>query len=254
MFFMYADESGDPGVTNSPSQYFVLSGLVIHELNWKPYLERLIAFRQGLRIQYDLQMREEIHAAHLIKHPGPLVRIGSGDRLAIIRSFADTLAAMPEFRLINVVVNKATKSDNYDVFTVAWQALIQRFENTISYHNFPGPWKQDERGLIFCDNTDGKKLRDLIRKMRKYNPIPNQSQFGSGYRDMKLNYIIEDTITRDSKDSYFIQAADLCAYLLYQFHAPNRRMKEKGGNNYFKRLDPILCKVASSAPWGIVQR
>jgi hypothetical protein len=28
MFLMYVDESGDPGLINSPTRYYVLSGLV----------------------------------------------------------------------------------------------------------------------------------------------------------------------------------------------------------------------------------
>lgn len=31
MYFMYVDESGDPGMLVSPTRYFVLSGLVVHE-------------------------------------------------------------------------------------------------------------------------------------------------------------------------------------------------------------------------------
>ena len=31
MYLMYIDESGDTGTNNSPTQYFVLSAIVIHE-------------------------------------------------------------------------------------------------------------------------------------------------------------------------------------------------------------------------------
>jgi len=39
MFLMYVDESGDTGLTNSPVDYFVLSGLIIHELRWRTLQE-----------------------------------------------------------------------------------------------------------------------------------------------------------------------------------------------------------------------
>jgi hypothetical protein len=42
MYFMYVDESGDCGLNNSPTKYFVLTGLVIHELRWKQCLESLL--------------------------------------------------------------------------------------------------------------------------------------------------------------------------------------------------------------------
>jgi len=48
MYFFYVDESGDTGLVNSPSRYFVLSGIVVHELKWHDTLEAIIAFRRSL--------------------------------------------------------------------------------------------------------------------------------------------------------------------------------------------------------------
>lgn len=83
--------------------------------------------------------------------------------------------------------------------------------------------------------------------MRRYNPIPNQPLFGKGYRNMLLSNVIEDPNYRDSEHSYFIQAADLAAFLLYQHLTPSAYIGKKSGQNYFFRLEPILCKVASSS-------
>ncbi len=90
--------------------------------------------------------------------------------------------------------------------------------------------------------------------MRRYNPVPNQPGYVGSYRNLLLRKIIEDPSFRESHDSYFIQAADLVAFLLYQKLAPSAYMRKKSGQNYFDRLDPILCKVASSKdPQGIVR-
>lgn len=254
MFLMYVDESGDVGMVNSPTRYFVLSGIVIHELRWMPYLEQLIAFRRHLGAKYGLKLREEIHASAFINNPGDLIRIKRHDRLAILREFADQLASMPDLNIINIVVDKQIKSTDYDPFDMSWRVLIQRFENTISNRNFRGPANSDERGLLIPDATDDKKLTTLIRKMRRYNPIPSQSQYGGGSRNMTLQSIIEDPFLKDSEHSFFIQAADLCAFLLYQQLQPNSYMKRKAGQNYFNRLEPVLCKVASrNDPMGIVK-
>ncbi len=254
MFLMYVDESGDVGMTRSPTPYFILSGLVIHELRWLSYLDQLIEFRRYLRDQYGLKLREEIHASAFINNPGELIRIKRHDRLSILREFADQLATMPDLNIINVVVDKQTKSQDYDPFQIAWQVLIQRFENTISHHNFRGPGNPDERGLLIPDATDDKKLTSLIRKMRRYNPIPNQLRFGNGNRNMKLKYIVEDPFMKRSEHSFFVQSVDLIAYLLYQHLKPNSYMRRKSGQNYFSRLEPILCKVASTSDaMGIVR-
>jgi hypothetical protein len=191
-----------------------------------------------MRHTFDLKLREELHASAMISHPGPLLRIPRNDRLTILRFFADELASIVDINVISVVVSKRNKPLNYDVFEVAWQALIQRFENTISHRNFSGPANPDERGMIFPDRTDDKKLTHLVRKMRRYNPIPNQATYGTGYRNLVLSKIIEDPSFRDSEHSFFIQAADLVAFLLYQSLSPSKYMRSKSGQNYFNRA---LC-------------
>ena len=242
MFLMYVDESGDVGMNNSPTRYFVLSGLVIHELRWMQYLDQLIVFRRAMRDKFGLKLSEEIHASAFINTPGDLVRIKRHDRLTILRSFADQLSIMPDLNIINVVVDKKTKPVTYDPFDMAWRVLIQRLENTISNRNFRGPVNSDERGLLIPDATDDKKLTTLMRKMRRHNPIPSQSQ---GARNILLQSVIEDPFLKDSEKSLFVQAADLSAYLLYQHLNPSSYIKKKSGQNYFNRLEPILCKVAS---------
>jgi len=253
MYLMYADESGDCGLHNSPTRYFVLSGLVVHELRWQVYLEELISFRRRLRKQHGLRLREEFHASRLINRPGDLVRIKRHDRLDMIRQFASFLGTLTDLSIINVVVDKQKKDLPFDVFDTAWRTLIQRFENTISHHNFPGPANPDERGLILCDHTDDKKLMALIRRMRRHNPVPNQPGFGAGWRNLPLQYVIEDPSFRDSAHCFFIQAADLAAFLLYQRLAPSAYLRKRAGHRFFERLRPILCTKASRRdPDGIV--
>lgn len=254
MFLMFADESGDCGLVNSPSPFFVLSGLVVHELRWKPYLAELLDFRRYLRARFGVKLREEIHSGRLLSHPGALNRIAKHHRLEIIKLFADKLASMAELNLISVAVDKQQKRSPYDVFENAWRALIQRFENTITAGNFAGPNNPDERGMVLCDDTDNKKLTALIRKMHVYNPVPNQPQFGAGYRNLALRYLIEDPVFRDSRFSQFVQAADVCAFLLYQYNCPSSYVRKKGARNYFRRLNPILrLQAAPADPLGIVR-
>ena len=251
---MYVDEAGDSGLVNSPTEIYVLAALVVHELKWQSCLTQIIEFRQWARQKYDLKLREEFHAAHLITRPGKFARIPKHERLAMIRAFANKLGRINDLNLISVVVDKKGKTAGYDVFEMAWRALVMRLENTISYRNFRGPAKADERGLVLSDHTDDKKLLQLLAGMRKYNPVPNQPQMGDGYRNLPLTRIIERPTFRDSRESYFIQACDLAAFLLYQELKPNRYMREKGGKSYFSRLNPIACTAASSKdPRGIVR-
>lgn len=251
MYLMYVDESGDPGMVNSPSRYFVLAGVVVHERAWRATLEALVAFRLRIRDHFELKLREEVHAALFVRGSEDLKRIAKHDRLAILRHYADQLASLPAVDLIHIVVDKQGKPAEYDPFEKAWQALIQRFENTIAFQNFRGPAGTQERGMVFADGDPQKKLTQLLRRMRRHNPVPNQQ---GGYRSLELTRVLEDPIYRDSRHSLMIQSADLCAYLLYQRLAPNGYMRRKGGNHYFDRLAPILCRAASAQdPEGIVR-
>ncbi|MBK9109977.1 MAG: DUF3800 domain-containing protein [Saprospiraceae bacterium] len=70
---MYVDESGDCGTVNSPSKYFVLSALVIHEFAWQQFIEDLISFRRSLKANYNLKMSEEIHAGEFLSKRAKIV-------------------------------------------------------------------------------------------------------------------------------------------------------------------------------------
>jgi len=56
VYLMYADESGDTGLPadNSPTRYFFLSGLVVHELDWQETLSGLLDFRRWLMNRYGV--------------------------------------------------------------------------------------------------------------------------------------------------------------------------------------------------------
>jgi hypothetical protein len=252
VYIMYVDESGDPGLHDSPTRYLVLCGFVVPEVMWHDYLGRMVAFRRRMRDKYGLSLRDELHTAHFITRPGAqLAKISRNDRLAILRHFGHELTQMDEARVITVIVDKLGKAADYDPFVQGWRALIQRFNNTLKYRNFPLSDKCANLGMILPDETDAKRLRTLTRRMRQYNPVPFGS--GSGARNLPLSQIIEDPGLRESRHSYFVQAADLCAYLMRQGYEPNVYMRKKGAASLYKKLDPIICHEARPGdPWGRV--
>jgi Protein of unknown function (DUF3800) len=155
MYIMYVDESGDTGLTGSPTTHFALSGIVVHETRWRDFVEALIAFRRTLKSVYGLPIRTEIHASELINHrPFDVPR---HVRLAILRNCLDELRKLDYISITNVIVTKLGKPSNYDVFHSAWGTLFQRFENTLLSGNFPGSFRNDF-GIVITDATAGTKL------------------------------------------------------------------------------------------------
>jgi len=254
MYLMYIDESGDIGIEKSPTDYFILSAIIFHELRWSSLLDNLIDFRRHLRDTKGLKLREEIHATSFVNRPGDLRRIKRNDRIDILKQCIDWLKNQPDINIITIVCKKQNKSKE-EVFLRSWQALIQRFENTIRHRNFSGPANPDDKGLILPDITDDTKLTQLVRKMRRFNPIPHkQSLFLSGYRNLPLDYIIEDPVFRNSKNSFFHQMVDVVSYCARQLYEPNKYMRKKGGHRFYQRLEPVLIKRASTIhPLGIVE-
>ncbi len=247
-------------MTNSPSRYFCLSGVVVHELRWKDTLADLLSFRHWLKSTYSVYLDDELHAADMINKPSrvapSLQRLKKHERLAIVRHFADQIARLSNVRLLNVVVDKQGGVPSAEeVFRRAWYTLFQRFENTIRNQNFPGPKNTDDRGIIFPDQTDGGKLSRYLNEMRMRNPLKVRQPHGAFYyKDEPIKVIIEDPMLRDSRGSFFIQVADCVAFLLKQSIQPCSYMRRHGGSAYFRRLDPVLCRYASyKNPSGIVR-
>lgn len=205
MYLMYVDESGDSGMNGSPTRYFVLTAMVIHELHWHSTLKDLSDFRKHLRDTKNLSLKDEIHAAHFITKPGALVRIKRNDRLDILKQCIDWAARRNDISITTVVVDKSTRQPSADIFELAWRTLIQRFQNTMQYRNFPNHESRAtnslEMGIILPDNTDGQKLQKLVRKMRAFNPIPNTG--GTGFRNLPIGLIIEDPLMKESSNSFF---------------------------------------------------
>lgn len=251
MYLMYVDESGDTGRKAGSTRYFCLSGLVVHEANWRDLINRLLAHKRVLRQNYGLPVRAELHASEYMN--SQVFGLQKHDRLAILRNTLDEVAKIPFVSITNIVIDKQGKPAAYDVLQAAWGTLFQRFENTLGYGNFPGGFKKDF-GMVITDAVAGKSLMRLMRRMAVFNPIPNNSFHGPGTRNIPIVKIIEDPSGRDSEDSLPIQICDVAAYFLKQSIDPSVYMQKKSAQNYFSRLAPVLNTYASRTnKLGIVQ-
>lgn len=248
MFLVYCDESGDVGTLNSPSKYFVLSGIVIHELKWKQMLDEMIQFRSDLKKKYGLLLKEEIHASVFINGV-PRLRNGAhrNDRLRLLTDCLDFLNSRDYISIITVRCNKSKRKDKDEVFFRTWNYFVQRIENTVKFKNFSTP-NPNDTAILVPDQGNTATIRGIIRKMRKYNPISNKTSYGPGSRMIEVKHVIKDPVFRDSKDSYFHQMADVVAYFARQYYEPNNFIKRKGAKKYYvSKLGSVTNKFATTA-------
>jgi len=235
MYLMYVDESGDTGIVNSPTQYFILSGIIVHELNWRKTLDDLVVFRKHLFQTKGLRINDEIHCKSFINKPGDLKKIKRNDRVDIIKKCMYWLNTRTDLSVISIVLNKQGKQNN--IFELAWNALLLQFENAIKLNYLNGNRNKEDKGIVICDNTDGEKLTWLIRLMRHYNYKPT---------DEKIKYIIEDPVLRDSKDTLMLQMNDVVAYCVRQKYEPNNYMNKKSGFNLYKKIEYVALKIPNN--------
>jgi len=242
MYLIYVDESGDTGLVRSPTRYFALSGIVVHESHWRDFINALIALRKTLRSVYELPVRGEIHAFDFIGRRA--YDLDRYVRLAVLRNVIDELAKFDFVSITNVIVSKVGKPADYDVFNSAWGTLFQRFENTMTNGNFPGGHRNDH-GIVVTDATAGRNLQRLVRKMAVFNYIPHDQRYGPGARNIPIRRVIEDPYGKNSVETLPIQACDVVAYFLHQRYAPNAYIRRKRAQRYFDRLAPVLNLRAS---------
>jgi hypothetical protein len=250
---MYVDESGDPGhyvdKNGGNSPHFILSGLIVPVEDWDGSLQRFKSFRQMIKKNYGLTLREEIHATELIRI-GKIKayrKIHKSDRLELLHQ---TIKELPNIfssgKVINVCFDKKEHEELDSIKKTAWNRLIQRFDNYLKKVS-----SSTQRGIIIADGQEDATIRKLLRKMRVYNPMP--SKYGGFYQAL-TNNIIEDVFSRDSKHSYFIQAVDVIAHCLYRKEYPKGSLKKYNADRFFDEVEPLLLKEANAGdPLGIVR-
>lgn len=238
MYIAYVDESGDPGRNLTLTRYFTLSGIILADSNWKIFLEKVKAFRQGLKRDFGLLLRADLRATDLWNNSGDFreLNLSYADRTRIFRRTAEFLRSSQEVTILTVSINKGSPQlpSTVKIGEGAWTMFLQRYENWLLA-------KQD-LGIIVNDEGYDKMLRLLSRRMRVYNPIP--SHYG-GYYYAPVVKIIEDPFSRHSQYSYFVQLADISAYLARLRHDHTPRQAWWGIHRLYKKIKPRYMLEAS---------
>lgn len=214
MYLCYMDESGDTGIgPRSPTPTYTVAGVLVHETHWVALFEDLIRFRRHLRDAFGLLMRDEVKATQLIRGSGPWaeLNVGEGARKRIYRSFMRFQGKTGGVLTYAVVVDKSQRSSPDDVREHAGRYAFQRIERTMNARN--------ERVLLIPDSGQYHWMRALAREMRRFSQVGSMLGGPSLARPL-LRVLIDDPIERDSRQSYFIQLADLNAYAAYRDTIP----------------------------------
>lgn len=210
MYLAYLDESGDSGLANSPTRFFVLSCVLVHESTWLNTLDSLISIRREFRDQHGISTRPEIKSRHFQNGRGPLrhLRWSKADRMNLFRQVLRQIGVGLPVKIFSIAVDKGpAQNRGWEARMAAWTFALQRIERFTAGHE--GDW-----AMIFPDEGHGHFIKKRLRHMRRYHAVPRF--FGQGVRQVPTRRIIEDPNERASQDSYFIQVADWAAYAAHR--------------------------------------
>lgn len=196
------------GLINSPTTYFVLSCVLIHESRWLDTLDSLVSLRRQVNNIYSIPTQVEIKATDLIHGKGLLRSFGlnKNDRLKLYKHFIKFQDDNIDLHVFAIAIHKANAAvKGWNPRTAAWTFLIQRL------NKFCG---DSERVMLFPDEGHSYFIRRLLREMRRYHYVP--AHFGGSPISFPTTRIIEDPNPRKSHESYFIQLADWNAYIAHR--------------------------------------
>jgi hypothetical protein len=238
MRFIYVDESHD-------DQLYVLTAMALPADRWSQALDKVIQFRRDLKRTDGIYVSTEFHAWKFVSGRGNIAdRIVTKARRCEI--FAETLKFMttlPDAQLFNAAL--PFKQADW-----AFERLINRINKALQN------WQT--YGILICDEGNEAKFTQLLRRMRRFNPIPSRKgswgATGQPTKNIPIDRILEDPFFKSSRQSYFLQLVDFAAYALLRRERPLASKSKYGLNKAFANLKPILVLRANpDDPDGIIR-
>lgn len=207
MYLLYIDESGQPkGRGPGSSDYFVLSGVALHEEDCFPLAQSLEAI---VRRALPRDSKLEIHASPMWSGRSEWSRIPQDDRHSLLRRLFQHLGTWTALsgrapRYFAAAVHKDSHQ-NRDLVRLAHEELFARFDSCLARFHHAG---DSHRSLVIGDKSSYERLLQTI--------VPKWKTEGS--RIGRLHSLVEVPLFVDSGHSRLVQAADLIAWGTWQYY------------------------------------
>lgn len=222
MWFAYIDESKDPG------KFCTYTALITTGDSWTTTFAKVREFRKELNRTHGVFLSYELHASKFVPGRGrPAKRaVLKSERAEIFKKALRFVADSQAF----VVVSSVSTSEQF-----ALERLVNRINKTAK--------ARGEQALLFFDEGGEAEIRKRLRRMSVFNPIPSNRGYwvdtGKRTKNIPLDFILEDPIFKDSKQSYFIQLADFCAYACLRMEHPIASRSAFGIDLAYEILRPV---------------
>jgi hypothetical protein len=211
MYLLYVDESGDGGIDPGSSRHLVLSGVAMHEGQWRTLTQSLDEIQE---IHFPLSGNNiEFHASDIRSGRSVYRGIAPQERAAIL---ADVYHVIPSTRqgltLFAVIVDKQALFYKYNGKVAPYD---RAFEGLCTMFNFflqrmQKRTKNVLRGIVVFDEARpslSKQIRTLLAQFQ-----------AGGTRWATMTNLIETAFFFDSRNSRIMQLADFCSYAVYRWY------------------------------------
>jgi len=197
MYFLYVDESGDPGLDGGTDHYVLLGVAIVEDI-----VNALARELQRVVQQYPAMRGGELHFRKLVRGEEPFDRLSKQDRWRLADDVFNTIA-QADVTLFAVVVNKRRHTARYSFprrpDLLALEFLVERFDIFLQ--------RKKALGCVVYDSK-GKAADDELRRF-----FDSWRQSGTSMR--RLDNIIETVFFAPSNVTRLLQVADFCAHATF---------------------------------------
>ncbi|MDD5041162.1 MAG: DUF3800 domain-containing protein [Candidatus Peribacteraceae bacterium] len=254
MYLVYIDESGshDDGSftqgqkvwqpnNSRESSIFVLTGLVVHQNDWKSLFKKLKGIRENVRQTHGIPLNEYIHATELVTGNGiwrhdTRKSFTRSKRINLLKNLLHEYAQLGKYCYYGSSIAKKTAGfcNPHTCRELSYENLLNRLEKDL----------KDEYVIIHDGHEDGAVIR-LLRKKRVFNFVQGKKFI--------LQKLIEDPLFKRANISYFLQAVDHISYVLlhlYDTKLPNSDVAKLYANARLAQLGNarMCCRTRPNFP------
>lgn len=231
MYYMYVDESGNPKIKpgSTDERYYVLSGVVVHEKDWRCVERGVTDVKKKMFPKLDPQSWE-LHASEIWQKNNHAKYVGFNidfeEKTEIFSRVLEFISGSG-ITLICVVIDKhklADKRQTSEVLGYSWKFLVERFERFLRQRP-----PDTNHGMLFSDSnqkaTESRVRHIIIDLMKRGDRFPS------------IDHLIEHPIFVKSSTRNMIQIADMVSYVVHR-HCKNH----PPFNDWFSMIESNLYR------------
>lgn len=227
-------------------------------IEWDSFLEKAQVWRRDLRDKFGIPVRKELKGSKLATGRNAYQPRGKrlyGERA--LEAYAHALKGLdflPSSSVFSVTCERSYSLYGHSRLEAALYAMLQRMQVKCG--------KEKMAALVFFDEGHGE-YRRLFRKAKKHLPTGSKQgawDDGASTKSIPLTNVLKDANFKDSKQSLFVQIADLVAYAtLMKLRKEHGRLSEKEERMFYASLHDqiprrILNVHVDGSSWDGIKR